>query len=57
MYELELWIIAFSPNLSIKSFVLFINCFIALKLYAAVGEGHTKNIKNKKKSARPHGIF
>ena len=41
-----LWIIAFSPNLSInKSFVLFIDCFIALKLYAAVGEGQTKNIK------------
>ena len=39
-----------------KSFVLFIDCFIALK-YAAAGEGQTKKQKILKNSARPHNIF
>ena len=55
-----LWIIAFSPNLSIKKvlFCLFIiDSFIALQLYAAAREGQTKKYKKKKKSVRLHGIF
>ena len=40
-----IYIIAFAPNLSMnKSFVLFIDCFIALK-HAAAREGQTN--KNK----------
>ena len=36
-----------------KCFVSFFDCFIALKLYAAAGEGQTKKYKNKNnKSAR-----
>ena len=35
-------IIAFSPNLSINKSFFCLDCFIALKFYAAAGEGQTK---------------
>ena len=41
IYTLD-YSVPFLPTFINKSFVLFIDCFIALKLYAAAGEGQTK---------------